>query len=117
MQLESRAQVGLEFAIDFPAPGAAVYVILAASFLASSARTPATEGPQAPAFQRVSVTGLTDHHASTGGVNWADIDGDLGVLLQNDTPPRHWLTVRFPTGVTRTLENIPADQVVVAAEH
>jgi hypothetical protein len=53
-----------------------MYVILAAIFLALSACTPATEAPRAPAFQRVSVPGLTDHHASTGGVSWADIDGD-----------------------------------------
>jgi hypothetical protein len=29
-----------------------------------------------PAFRPADVPGLTDHHASTGGVSWADVDGD-----------------------------------------
>jgi hypothetical protein len=41
-----------------------------------AACAPAGSPSGSPMFQPAEVPGLTDHHASTGGVSWADIDGD-----------------------------------------
>jgi hypothetical protein len=51
-----------------------LFLVLTVLFLVACAR--ADEEPRPPTFERIPVPGLTDHHASTGGVSWADIDGD-----------------------------------------